>query len=71
MRLSLKSGLGKVRKLAITAAATAARPITAFLHGWHYQGRHRRGRNGTTVRDDTIRLTPIRSANVRLWPPAY
>ena len=46
MLLRLKGGLGKVRKLAITVAA-AARPIVTVLRGGrHYQGRHRRGRNG-------------------------
>jgi hypothetical protein len=70
MRLSLKVGLGKVRKLAVAAAA-AARPVVTFLHAERYQGRHRRTRNGTAARSDTIRLAPIRPAIVRLWPPAH
>ena len=67
MRLSLKISLGEVRKPTIMAA----RAVLAFLpSGRHYRGRHRRPRNGKPARRDTVRLAPIRPANVRLWPPA-
>lgn len=70
MRLGLKISLGKLRKLTITAA-TGARPVVAFLPSRrHYRGQHRRPRNGKAARRDTVRLAPIRPANVRLLPPA-
>lgn len=71
MLLSLKVGLGKVRKLAIMVAAAARPLVTLLCGGRHYQGRHRRGRDGKAAGRDAIRLAPFRPASVRLWPPVH